>query len=153
MKVLWEKNQSLSLQGFLTLERLGDTTLEVRVKYLSQIWGCREGDTPYLEGGRRQKQHQERERECSGDGRVKPAQQASCMRASSVVSDSVTSRTVACQASLYMGLFGQESWSGLPFPSPGDDPGPGVEPTSPASPTLAGRFFNNAPPVTSTLRP
>ena len=62
MKVFWEKNQSLSLQGFLTLERLGDTSLEVRVKYLSQIWGCREGDTPYLEGGRRQKQHQERER-------------------------------------------------------------------------------------------
>ena len=56
----------------------------------------------------------------------------------------VTSRTVACQASLYMGLFGQESWSGLPFPSPGDDPGPGVKPTFPASPTLAGRFFNTA---------
>ena len=89
MKVFWEKNQSLSLQGFLTLERLGDTSLEVRVKYLSQIWGCREGDTPYLEGGRRQKQRQERERECSGEGRVRPAQQVPCMCACSAVSDSL----------------------------------------------------------------
>ena len=26
----------------------------------------------------------------------------------------------------------QEYWSGLPFPSPGDLPDPGIEPTSPA---------------------
>ena len=31
----------------------------------------------------------------------------------------------------------QESWSGLPFPTPGDLPGPGVEPVSLASSTLA----------------
>ena len=31
-----------------------------------------------------------------------------------------------------MGLFRQESWSGLPFPSPGDLPDPGFEPGSPA---------------------
>ena len=30
----------------------------------------------------------------------------------------------------------QEYWSGLPFPSPGDFPNPGFEPTSPASPAL-----------------
>ena len=34
---------------------------------------------------------------------------------------------------------------GLPFPSPGDLPGPGIEPLSPASPALAGRFFTAAP--------
>ena len=39
-----------------------------------------------------------------------------------------------------MDFFMQEYWSGLPFPSPGDLPGPGIEPTSPA---LAGRFFIN----------
>ena len=39
----------------------------------------------------------------------------------------------------------QESWSGLPFPSPGDFPNPGIEPASLKSPTLAGRFF-----ITST---
>ena len=32
----------------------------------------------------------------------------------------------------------QEYWSGLPFPSPGDLPEPGIEPVPPA---LAGRFF------------
>ena len=37
-----------------------------------------------------------------------------------------------------MDFFTQEYWSGLPFPSPGDLPGPGIEPMSPA---LAGRFF------------
>ena len=33
----------------------------------------------------------------------------------------------------------QEYWSGLPFPSPGDLPDPGMEPRSPA---LQGRRFN-----------
>ena len=40
--------------------------------------------------------------------------------------------TVACQAPLSMGFSRQEYWSGLPFPSPGDLPNPGVEPGSPA---------------------
>ena len=35
-------------------------------------------------------------------------------------------------------------WSGLPFPSPGDLPDPGIKPPSPASPTLAGRFFTTS---------
>ena len=43
-----------------------------------------------------------------------------------------TSRTVACQAPLSMGFSRQEYWSGLPLPSPGDLPDPGVEPKSPA---------------------
>ena len=41
--------------------------------------------------------------------------------------------TVARQASLSMGFSRQEYWSGLPFPSPGDLPNPGMEPGSPAS--------------------
>ena len=40
--------------------------------------------------------------------------------------------TVAYQASLSMGFSRQEYWSGLPFPSPGDLPGPGIEQRSPA---------------------
>ena len=40
--------------------------------------------------------------------------------------------TAACKAPLYMGFFGQELWSGLPFPSPGDLPDPGIKPRSPA---------------------
>ena len=40
--------------------------------------------------------------------------------------------TVAHQAPLSMGFSRQEYWSGLPFPSPGDLPGPGMEARSPA---------------------
>ena len=43
-----------------------------------------------------------------------------------------TLQTVACQAPLSIGFFRQESWSGLPFPSPGDLPDPGIKPGSPA---------------------
>ena len=40
--------------------------------------------------------------------------------------------TVAFQALPSMGFSRQEHWSGLPFPSPGDLPDPGIEPRSPA---------------------
>ena len=38
--------------------------------------------------------------------------------------------TVACQAPLSMGFSRQKYWSGLPFPSPGDLPKPGIKPGS-----------------------
>ena len=40
--------------------------------------------------------------------------------------------TVVYQASLSMGFSRQEYWTGVPFPSPGDPPDPGIEPRSPA---------------------
>ena len=40
--------------------------------------------------------------------------------------------TVAYQAPQSMGFSRQEYWSGLPFPSPGHLPDPGIEPRSPA---------------------
>ena len=40
--------------------------------------------------------------------------------------------TVARQIPLSMEFSRQEYWSGLPFPSPGDLPDPGIEPRSPA---------------------
>ena len=40
--------------------------------------------------------------------------------------------TIACQTPLSMGFSRQEYWSGLPFPSPGDPPDPGVKPGSPS---------------------
>ena len=40
--------------------------------------------------------------------------------------------TVAYQAPPSMGFFRQECWNGLPIPSPGDLPDPGIEPRSPA---------------------
>ena len=39
--------------------------------------------------------------------------------------------TAAHQAPVSMGFSRQEDWSGLPFPSPGDLPNPGMEPGSP----------------------
>ena len=48
---------------------------------------------------------------------------------------------VARQAPLSMTFPRQEYWSGLPFPSPGDLPDPGMELVSLVSPTLAGGFF------------
>ena len=51
--------------------------------------------------------------------------------------------TVACQAPLSMDFSRQECWSGLPFPSPGDFPRQGIEPSSPA---LASKFFTTEPP-------
>ena len=45
------------------------------------------------------------------------------------------------QALLSMGFFRQGYWSRLPFPSLGDLPNPGIEPTSHASPALVGRFL------------
>ena len=44
----------------------------------------------------------------------------------------MTPWTVAYQAPLSMGVSRQEYWSGLPLPSPGDLPDPGIEPGSPA---------------------
>ena len=46
----------------------------------------------------------------------------------SVMSDCATPWTVARQAPPSMGFSRQEYWSGLPFPSPGDLPNPGIKP-------------------------
>ena len=51
--------------------------------------------------------------------------------------------TVARQAPLSMGFSRQEYWNGLPFPSPGKLPDPGIKPTSSK---LASRFFTTEPP-------
>ena len=61
----------------------------------------------------------------------------------SVMFDSfVTLWTAAHQAPLSMGFSRQEYWAGLPFPSPGDFPDPGIEPRSP---TLASGCFTAEP--------
>ena len=48
----------------------------------------------------------------------------------------VTVQTTASQAPLSMGFSRQEYWSGLLCPSPGDLLNPGIESTSPVSPSL-----------------
>ena len=47
--------------------------------------------------------------------------------------------TMAHQAPLPMEFSKQKYWSGLPFPSPGDFPNPGIKPMSLESPVLAGK--------------
>ena len=44
-----------------------------------------------------------------------------------------------------MGFFRQEQWSGLPYPPLGHLLQPEIEPASPMSPALAGRFFTTEP--------
>ena len=39
------------------------------------------------------------------------------------------------------GISRQEYWNGLPFPSAGDLPNPGIKPVSSVSPVLAGGFL------------
>ena len=55
----------------------------------------------------------------------------------------MTPWTVAHQAPLSVGFSRQEYWSGLPFPSLGDLPDPGIEPGSPA---LQADYLPSEPP-------
>ena len=49
----------------------------------------------------------------------------------SVASDSFNPINVTCQAPVSMGFSRQEYWGGLPFPSSGNLPNPGIKPRSP----------------------
>ena len=64
------------------------------------------------------------------------------MRKLSPVQASLAPWTVALQAPLSMGCSRQEYWSGLPFPSPGDLPRPGIEPASPVSSALQAESYH-----------
>ena len=58
----------------------------------------------------------------------------------------------ATSGSSVHGIFQARYWSGLPFPTLGDLPDPGIEPTSLATPALAGRFFTTVPPGKPTVK-
>ena len=64
---------------------------------------------------------------------------------------------VAHSAPLFMGLYRQEHWSGLPFPFPGDLPDPRIEPPlplphCPTFPALAGGLFTTLSPGKSKVK-
>jgi len=59
------------------------------------------------------------------------------------MSDSATPWTTALQAPPSTEFSRQEYWSGLPFPSPGDIPDPGIKPRSP---TLQAGSLPSEPP-------
>ena len=58
----------------------------------------------------------------------------------------VTPWNVSPQAFLSMGFFRQGYWNGMPLPSPGALPNPGIEP---GSPTLQAHSLTSEPPVKS----
>ena len=58
-------------------------------------------------------------------------------------------RTENCQAPLSIEFSRQEYWSGLPFPSPGDLPNPGIEPGSPTLQILYHLSHQGSPVVHS----
>ena len=58
--------------------------------------------------------------------------------------------TVAHQAPLSLGFSKQEYWRGWSCPPPEDLPNPGINPTAPGSPVLAGRFFTTVLPGNSS---
>ena len=63
-----------------------------------------------------------------------------------------TPGTVARQAPPSMGVSRQEYWSGLPCPSPGELPDPGIEPASLVSLALQIDSLPTEPPGKSKLR-
>ena len=70
------------------------------------------------------------------------------MKSFSCVQFFATPWTVAYQALPSMGFSRQEYWSGLPFPSPGDLPDPGIEPRSSA---LQANALTSEPPGKSNI--
>ena len=60
----------------------------------------------------------------------------------------MTPWTITRQAPLSLGFSRQEYWSGLPFPSPGELPNPGIEPRSP---TLQADALLSEPPGKSKV--
>ena len=61
--------------------------------------------------------------------------------------------TVAYQVPLSMGFFRQEYWSGLPFPSPGDLPDPGMEPCRHCRQTLYRLSHQGSLGATQVVKP
>ena len=67
-----------------------------------------------------------------------------CAKSLNCVQLFVTLWTVSCQAPQSVGFPRQEYWNGLPFPSPGDLPDPGIKLESLTSPVLVGGFFTTS---------
>ena len=69
-----------------------------------------------------------------------------CMISCSVMSDSLQSHRLQPTRLLCLWHFPVKNWSGLPSPTSGNLPNPGIEPTSLVSPVLASGFFPTVPP-------
>ena len=78
-------------------------------------------------------------------GRYLNCRQTACVSVVSHVQLFVTPWARACQALLPMEFSRQEYWRRVPLSPRGDRPNPRIQPTSLASPALAGRGFTTAP--------
>ena len=86
---------------------------------------------------------------CPQDDKGVPSMETSKVHACSVLSDLILCNLMDCSplgSSVYEFFSRQEYWPGLPFPPPEVLPDPGTKPTSPVSPSLAGRFFTTESP-------
>ena len=79
----------------------------------------------------------------SADLSLKDAGESLCTQLLSPVQTFASPQTVSPQTPLSKEFSGQEYWSGLPFPTPGDLPDPGIKPVSPE---LTGEFITTMPP-------
>ena len=102
------------------------------VQSLSRVWLCSPMDcsTPGFPVHHHLPESTQTQVHCVSDA-IQPSHPLSSP-SRSVMSNSL------CQAPLSMGFTKQKYWSGLPFPSPGDLPDPGVKLRCPH---IAGRFF------------
>ena len=69
---------------------------------------------------------------CTAQGIIAIEREREREKSLSLIRLFATPWTVAYQTPWSMGFSRYEYWSGLPFPSPGDLPDPGIEPRSPA---------------------
>ena len=82
---------------------------------------------------------------CQGEGSGMPWNATClCVQPLSHIWLFATLRTIARQAPLSMGFSRQEYWNGLPCPSSGNFPNPGIKPASIMSSALAGWFFTTS---------
>ena len=78
-----------------------------------------------------------------------------CVCVLSLLSDSATPWTIACQAPLSMEFSRLEYWGGLPFPSPGDLPDPGIKLVSLVDSFIDRWILHNEPlgkPISVTIK-
>ena len=79
----------------------------------------------------------------SADLSLKDAGESLCTQLLSPVQTFASPQNVSPQTPLSKEFSGQEYWSGLPFPTPGDLPDPGIKPVSPE---LTGEFITTITP-------
>ena len=90
------------------------------------------GSVPGLGTKRMQAGQKQKKRKNSNANRMQTNRNSECPAGGNVKLKTTLEGSWSVKAPLSMGFSRQEYWSGLPFPSPGGLPNPGIEPGSPA---------------------